>query len=182
MKRFEVFWKPKTHVLQIGDSQLVDAVQGEDNSRKLASRLRTSSSSSTDYFPSRYSSHTASGSDRQRNLRDKHTSRRSEGYKVGGRHRDSGSGSERKLNPLLEEFKSQKGTKYELKDVLGNLYDFSRDQHGSRFIQQKLGLPGLAQEELDAAFQEVLPQSVNLITDIFGNYVMQKFLTHGECL
>lgn len=38
---------------------------------------------------------------------------------------------------LLDEFKSNKtGKKYELKDILGHVCEFSLDQHGSRFIQQ----------------------------------------------
>jgi len=78
---------------------------------------------------------------------------------------------------LLEEFKTNKARKFEFKDVLGHMHEFSLDQHGSRFIQQKLEVVPL--EELDAAFHEVLPRVTVLMTDVFGNYVVQKFLEHG---
>ena len=61
---------------------------------------------------------------------------------------------------------------------MGHVYDFSLDQHGSRFIQQKL--EGISDAELDAAFQEVLPHIMPLMNDVFGNYVVQKFLEHGS--
>jgi len=50
------------------------------------------------------------------------------------------------------------------------------DQHGSRFIQQKL--VGLSEEEILWIFEEVLPTAHALMTDVFGNYVMQKLLEH----
>lgn len=78
---------------------------------------------------------------------------------------------------LLEEFKSNKARKFEFRDVLGHMHEFSLDQHGSRFIQQRLEVVPI--EELDLAFQEVLPRIVSLMTDVFGNYVVQKFLEHG---
>lgn len=43
---------------------------------------------------------------------------------------------------------------------------------------QKLEVVGV--EELDAAFSEVLPRITSLMTDVFGNYVVQKFLEHGS--
>ena len=39
---------------------------------------------------------------------------------------------------LLEDFKSQKAFKFELRDLAGHVAEFAQDQHGSRFIQQKL--------------------------------------------
>ncbi|GIL90746.1 hypothetical protein Vretifemale_18426 [Volvox reticuliferus] len=79
---------------------------------------------------------------------------------------------------LLDEFKNNKtGRKYELREILGHVYEFSLDQHGSRFIQQKL--EGVSPEDLDAAFSEVMPRILHLMTDVFGNYVVQKLLEHG---
>jgi pumilio RNA-binding family len=48
----------------------------------------------------------------------------------------------------------------------------SADQHGSRFIQQKLETA--SPDEKGMVFQEVLPQALTLMTDVFGNYVIQK--------
>lgn len=54
------------------------------------------------------------------------------------------------------------------------MLEFSLDQLGSRFIQQKLD--SLTPEELEAAFAEVSPKGLMLMNDVFGNYVIQKFL------
>lgn len=52
------------------------------------------------------------------------------------------------------------------------MFYFSVDQHGSRFIQQKL--ENCSAEEKASVFQEVLPHTPKLMTDVFGNYVIQK--------
>lgn len=78
---------------------------------------------------------------------------------------------------LMEEFKSGKGRKFELRDIAGSVVEFSRDQHGSRFIQQKL--ESASDEEKDLIFKEVQPHALKLMTDVFGNYVIQKFFEHG---
>ncbi|KAJ3337103.1 hypothetical protein HDU93_001576 [Gonapodya sp. JEL0774] len=81
---------------------------------------------------------------------------------------------------LLEEFRGNKGKKYELRDIIGHIVEFSGDQHGSRFIQQKLELaPG---EEKQEVFEELYPHSLQLMTDVFGNYVIQKFFEHGNTI
>jgi pumilio RNA-binding family len=54
------------------------------------------------------------------------------------------------------------------------MLEFSLDQLGSRFIQQKLD--SLTPEELEAAFAEIAPKGIMLMNDVFGNYVIQKFL------
>ncbi|KAL8754714.1 MAG: hypothetical protein Q9184_005029 [Pyrenodesmia sp. 2 TL-2023] len=80
----------------------------------------------------------------------------------------------------LEEFRSNSKTnkRYELKDIYGHIVEFSGDQHGSRFIQQKLETAN--SDEKDQAFREILPNSMQLMTDVFGNYVIQKFFEHGN--
>ncbi|KIS72188.1 uncharacterized protein UMAG_15049 [Mycosarcoma maydis] len=81
---------------------------------------------------------------------------------------------------LLEEFRSRhaKNRKFELADIRGSVVEFSGDQHGSRFIQEKLDCASA--EERKAVFEEVLPHARQLMTDVFGNYVMQKMLEHGD--
>ncbi|PIA16082.1 ARM repeat-containing protein [Coemansia reversa NRRL 1564] len=79
---------------------------------------------------------------------------------------------------LLEEFRNNKTRKYELRDICEHMVEFSCDQHGSRFIQQKLETATLDEKEL--VFQEVVPSSLHLMTDVFGNYVIQKFFEHGS--
>lgn len=97
----------------------------------------------------------------------------------------SGSGSGRgggnhiHRSPLLEEVRSNaRGKDYHLKDIYGHAVEFTKDQHGSRFIQQKL--PDASKEEKDTVFNEIRDLSYDLMTDVFGNYVIQKFFEHGS--
>lgn len=48
----------------------------------------------------------------------------------------------------------------------------SADQYGSRFIQQKLETA--TTEEKNMVYQEIMPKALALMTDVFGNYVIQK--------
>ncbi|GER47298.1 pumilio-like protein [Striga asiatica] len=70
-----------------------------------------------------------------------------------------------KLNYFLEELKSGNCQKLELSDIEGYIVEFSVDQHGSRFIQQKLLMCSL--EEKASVFKEVVPHASKLITDLF---------------
>ncbi|TPX33859.1 hypothetical protein SmJEL517_g03374 [Synchytrium microbalum] len=81
-------------------------------------------------------------------------------------------------SPLLEEFRNNKNKKYELRDIVGSIVEFSGDQHGSRFIQQKLETA--SSEDKQMVFEEILPNALQLMTDVFGNYVIQKFFEHGN--
>jgi len=57
-----------------------------------------------------------------------------------------------------------------LQDVFGNVVEFSGDQYGSRFIQQKLETA--TNEEKQTVFDEIIPSNaLQLIQDLFGNYV-----------
>ncbi|KAL6496861.1 hypothetical protein OROGR_028790 [Orobanche gracilis] len=85
--------------------------------------------------------------------------------------------NEHRKHPLLEELKASSARRIDLSDVIGCIVEFSTDQHGSRFIQQKLENSSV--EEKESIFKEVLPHCSKLITDVFGNYVIQKFFEHG---
>ncbi|XP_076907690.1 pumilio homolog 5-like [Bidens hawaiensis] len=78
---------------------------------------------------------------------------------------------------FLEELKSGKGRRLELSDIFGHIVEFCGDQHGSRFIQQKLEI--CSNEDKESVFKEVLPNASSLITNVFGNYVIQKFFEYG---
>ncbi|XP_021910705.1 pumilio homolog 6, chloroplastic-like [Carica papaya] len=86
--------------------------------------------------------------------------------------------SDPKICNFLEELKSGKGRRFELSDIAGHIVEFSADQHGSRFIQQKLEICSF--EEKESVFKEVLPHASKLMTDVFGNYVIQKFFEYGS--
>lgn len=79
---------------------------------------------------------------------------------------------------VMEDFRMNRSKRYELFDLKGMMIDFSTDQHGSRFIQQKLETASDA--EKDAVFSEIYPLALQLMTDVFGNYVIQKFFEHGS--
>ena len=54
------------------------------------------------------------------------------------------------------------------------MVEFSGDQHGSRFLQQKLESASI--EERQNIFNEIVPNNVlHLIMDVFGNYVSSLF-------
>lgn len=83
-------------------------------------------------------------------------------------------------SPLLEEFRmnNKSNKRYELRDIYNHVVEFSGDQHGSRFIQQKLETAN--SDEKDQIFTEIQPNSLQLMTDVFGNYVIQKLFEHGN--
>ncbi|XP_010534519.1 PREDICTED: pumilio homolog 3-like [Tarenaya hassleriana] len=78
---------------------------------------------------------------------------------------------------LLDGFKGHKTKSLELSEIAGHIAEFSSDQYGSRFIQQKLETATV--EEKDRVFDEIVPKALPLMTDVFGNYVIQKFMEHG---
>ncbi|CAH2060174.1 unnamed protein product [Thlaspi arvense] len=78
---------------------------------------------------------------------------------------------------LLEEFKSNKTRVFELSEIAGHVVEFSADQYGSRFIQQKL--EAATTDEKNMVYEEIMPEALALMTDVFGNYVIQKFFEHG---
>ncbi|KAA8495083.1 Pumilio-like 2 [Porphyridium purpureum] len=67
---------------------------------------------------------------------------------------------------------------WHLEDIRGHVVEFATDQHGSRFIQQKLESARV--EELRFVLNEALSEMQLLMTDVFGNYVVQKLLEHGQ--
>lgn len=90
---------------------------------------------------------------------------------------NGGDVEERYGSSLLEEFKNNKNRCFELSDIAEHVFEFSADQIGSRFIQQKLETA--SPEEKHMIFMEIFPQALILMTDVFGNYVLQKFFEHG---
>lgn len=78
---------------------------------------------------------------------------------------------------LLEEFRNQRYPNLQLRDLANHIVEFSQDQHGSRFIQQKLERATAAEKQL--VFNEIVGSAYGLMTDVFGNYVIQKFFEYG---
>lgn len=78
---------------------------------------------------------------------------------------------------LLEDFRNNRFPNLQLRDLANHIVEFSQDQHGSRFIQQKLERATTAEKQM--VFSEILSAAYNLMTDVFGNYVIQKFFEFG---
>lgn len=104
--------------------------------------------------------------------------RSSTGGSSGSWHSDAGINMEGVLvSSLLEDLKNKKTRSLELSDMVDDVVEFSMDQYGSRFIQQKLETATV--EEKTKIFPKIVPHARALITDVFGNYVIQKFFEHG---
>ncbi|KAF8395983.1 hypothetical protein HHK36_017594 [Tetracentron sinense] len=59
-------------------------------------------------------------------------------------------------------------------EVTGRIYLMAKDQHGCRFLQRKFS-EGTA-EDVEKIFLEIICHIVELMTDPFGNYLVQKLL------
>ncbi|KAG9200646.1 mRNA binding protein puf3 [Epicoccum nigrum] len=84
------------------------------------------------------------------------------------------------MSLVLDSFKkeSKQNKRWELTDIYENVVEFAGDQHGSRFIQQKLETAN--SEVKDRVFRELEKNALQLMQDVFGNYVIQKFFEHGD--
>ncbi|XP_022255464.1 pumilio homolog 2-like [Limulus polyphemus] len=78
---------------------------------------------------------------------------------------------------LLEDFRNNRYPNLQVRDLANHIVEFSQDQHGSRFIQQKLERATPAEKQM--VFNEILGDAYGLMTDVFGNYVIQKFFEFG---
>ncbi|VDM17175.1 unnamed protein product [Hydatigera taeniaeformis] len=78
---------------------------------------------------------------------------------------------------LLEDYRFTRMSFLTLHDLLGHMVEFAQDQYGSRLIQQKLEQASAVDKT--AVFREVIPHCHILMTDVFGNYVIQKFFELG---
>ncbi|CAC5411195.1 PUM [Mytilus coruscus] len=79
---------------------------------------------------------------------------------------------------LLEDYKTNRITNLHLEDLTNHVVEFSQDQHGSGFIQQKL--ERATSQEKSKVFNEILADSYHLMTHMFGNYVIEKLFQFGD--
>lgn len=61
-----------------------------------------------------------------------------------------------------------------LDDYVGNIYSLCKDQYGCRFLQKQLDVGG--KETADVIFEETKDHTIELMTDSFGNYLIQKLI------
>lgn len=107
---------------------------------------------------------------------DDRRDRRDRYSRDGGRDRE---GANPGRDPLVDEFRNTfgKSRQWNLHDLLGHVVAFCQDQHGSRFIQQRLEICN--DDEKQLVFEEILLVANPLMTDVFGNYVLQKLFEYG---
>lgn len=119
----------------------------------------------------------------QNHYQSRHSSRESKhvGNRPGGRggrhSRRSDAKGHSSGSPLLNEFRATKNRDWSMHQIAGHVVEFCQDQNGSRFIQQRLEMRNL--DEQQVVVTEVLPAIRRLRNDVFGNYVVQKLLDFG---
>lgn len=64
-----------------------------------------------------------------------------------------------------------------LQDIFGYVVDFAGDQQGSRFLQEKI--PGANSDDKAKVFEEIIVNANQMMTDVFGNYIIQKLFEYG---
>ncbi|KAE9418338.1 hypothetical protein Angca_006055, partial [Angiostrongylus cantonensis] len=95
----------------------------------------------------------------------------------GRRRTDNNSPRQPNRSYLLDDFRNNRTPHLQIADILSHVVEFAKDQHGSRFIQQKLERASAKEKQM--LFDEVLTNAHILMIDVFGNYVVQKFFEYG---
>ena len=82
-------------------------------------------------------------------------------------------------DPVVDDFRATygKSKQWDLADLVGHVLAFCQDQHGSRFIQQRLEICTDADKQI--IYDEIVVAASSLMTDVFGNYVLQKLFEFG---
>ncbi|KPI85252.1 pumilio protein 6 putative (PUF6) [Leptomonas seymouri] len=83
-----------------------------------------------------------------------------------------------KLRQFRHDVAEQKTLQWSLENLQGYAVEFAKDQEGSRFIQSAVDYA--SPEALNNVFLEIFASPLELVTDIFGNYVLQKLLDKGN--
>uniref|UniRef100_A0A7S1IZ30 PUM-HD domain-containing protein n=1 Tax=Eutreptiella gymnastica TaxID=73025 RepID=A0A7S1IZ30_9EUGL len=65
-------------------------------------------------------------------------------------------------------------------DLRGGILEHCQHQDGSRQVQARLSSEQCSAEEKQLLHDEILPSVVKLMTNKFGNYVVQKLIEHGS--
>ena len=101
----------------------------------------------------------------------------SRGGNNGKRGGDANINKNSKFNILLEELGLNKTQPVKIEDIKGHIFEFCKDQNGSRFIQQRLEVSKDPNEK-EMVMKEVGPRIRELRDDVFGNYVVQKLFEY----
>ena len=105
-------------------------------------------------------------------------------YNDGSTSHNNGGGDGRSpASAELREMQRRAETKSQYADAtleqfVGSIYLLCRDQHGCRFLQRQLDL--LGSKAADLIFNEVKVHTVDLMSDCFGNYLIQKLIEKAK--
>ena len=80
-------------------------------------------------------------------------------------------------SPVMQEFR-RLHFHFEVEDIRSHVLEFAKDQHGSRFIQQKLEC--VDADEKQMIFDELAAEIYPLMNHKYGNYVIQKYFEFGS--
>lgn len=78
---------------------------------------------------------------------------------------------------LLDDFKGDRYESLQLTDIVSHVVEFASDADGSKFIQIKLNDATDSRKEM--IFREMRPYLRRLMSNTFGNFVVQKFFDIG---
>lgn len=98
------------------------------------------------------------------------------GHNRRGHKQGNQRGGNRQACEALAEFRAT-GNRPTMEALAGHVVEFSKDSHGSRFIQFKMETA--TPEEKKMLVDEIVVDSVALASHPFGNYVIQNFLLHA---
>lgn len=114
-------------------------------------------------------------------------SRRHNNYNSGNNNMSAAVNVHRKMHSRRKGDDASKYANAKLLDFTGDIYSLCKDQHGCRFLQRQLDLgievaakrssePGVLANDVAATiiFNEIYMKIVELMTDPFGNYLIQK--------
>merc|ERR1719334_1758425 len=126
--------------------------------------------------PNARSRNKSQGGGKSNNANASKESRRRRGKAKGAKDRDPSPALDDDANvtrsPALTEVrKTGSKTKVTLAEAMPHLIEFAQDQHGSRFLQNKLDEVG--QDERQQVFEAICPEAASLASDVFGNFVVQ---------
>ncbi|VDM75618.1 unnamed protein product [Strongylus vulgaris] len=84
------------------------------------------------------------------------------------RRTEDNNGRQPSRSHLLDDFRNNRTPQLQITDILSHVVEFAKDQHGSRFIQQKLERASAKEKQL--LFEEVLANAHALMVDKFFEF------------
>jgi len=124
--------------------------------------------------------HNHNNSNHSNNSSNNHNSGSNNGSHGRGKHSAKGATPNgpggKPMCAALVEYRAS-GRRPSMEELAGHVVEFSRDAHGSRFVQFKMETASVMEKQ--TLVDEVAVDAIGLMQDTFGNYVLQNFLEHA---